>query len=78
MRVRVMINIFKPLSTGCWVPRPELPKTWVVFRYEKLQGLCFNCGIIGHELKSCQREKVMSMVNSKVPRYSSQLSMQAA
>lgn len=78
MRVKVLINVYKPLLTGCWVPRRDLPKTWVVFRYEKLQGLCFNCGIIGHEQMSCRKAKVMSVINQEVPRYSAQLSIPAA
>lgn len=78
MRVRILINVYKPLLTGCWVPRKDLPKSWVVFRYEKLQGMCFNCGVIGHEQQSCKRGKVMSVVNGKIPRYSGQLGIPSA
>lgn len=69
---------FKPLLKGCWIPRRDLPKTWVVFRYEKLQGLCFNCGIIGHEQNGCKRERAMVVVNKEVSRYSGQLGIPAA
>lgn len=69
---------FKPLLKWCWIPRRDLPKTWVVFRYEKLQGLCFNCGIIGHEQNGCKRERAMVVVNKEVSRYSGQLGIPAA
>lgn len=78
MRVRILVNVYRPLPTGCWVPRKDLPKTWVVFRYEKLQGMCFNCGITGHEQKSYKKDRIMSVVNKGVSRYSAQLSMPAA
>lgn len=78
IRVRVLVNVFRPLLTGCWIPRYDLPKAWVVFRYEKLQGMCFNCGIIGHEQMSCKKEKVMAVINKEVARYSAQLSIPMA
>lgn len=48
-RARILLNVEKPLTTGFWVPRQNLPKAWVSVKYEKLQGLCFKCGTIGHE-----------------------------
>lgn len=56
----VVINILNPLSTGCWVPRQNLLRIWVWIKYERLQDLCFNCGIMGHEQKNCKKEKVVS------------------
>lgn len=49
IRVRVMVNVLKPLLTGCWVPRENMPRVWVVFKFEKLQGFCYKCGFLGHE-----------------------------
>lgn len=46
MRVKVSINIKQPFLTGCWVPRQGLPKSWILFRYERLQDFCVNCGMV--------------------------------
>lgn len=73
IRVRVMVNVLKPLLTGCWIPRENLPRIWVVFKYEKLQGFCYNCGIIGHEQHNCKRSKVMSVLCKEIPRYGPRL-----
>lgn len=32
IRVRVLVNVQKPLLTGCWIPRENLPRVWVVFK----------------------------------------------
>lgn len=36
MRVRCYVDITKPITTGVWIPRKDLPNTWIAFRYEKL------------------------------------------
>ncbi|KAF7806998.1 putative N-acetyltransferase [Senna tora] len=69
LHVRVLINIKEPLITSFWVPRGNLPKTWVALYYEKLQDYCYNCGRIGHEQKDCKEEKAMAHWDPSVPRY---------
>lgn len=69
MRVRVNLNSQKALPTGCWVPRKNQPKSWIMFRYEKLQGFCYGCGVLGHEQKDCQKEVVMTAICNEIPLY---------
>lgn len=78
VRARIRINVSQPLSTGCWVPRRNLPQVWVSIKYEKLQDLCFNCGVIGHEQRGCKGEKEMSSHKREVPRYGAFLSVPPA
>lgn len=56
IKARVRLDISKSFPVGCWVPRVDLPKFWVIYRYERLQGICYNCGVLGHEQKQCKRE----------------------
>lgn len=76
MRVRVEIDILKPLSIGCRIPRKDLPKTWIVFRYERLQNIYYKCSIIGHDHRSCSKERLMSSPN--IPKYGPELGVPAA
>ena len=55
LRVRVEIPLDKPLRRGGPVVSPEGDEVQVAFRYERLVGWCFTCGIIGHELKECRK-----------------------
>ncbi|KAJ1408612.1 Zinc finger, CCHC-type [Sesbania bispinosa] len=69
IRARVKINVKNPLVIGCWVPRKDLPRLWIQFRYEKLQGFCYRCGIIGHNNKKCKKDQAMASFDSSRPKY---------
>lgn len=55
-----------------------MPKLWVFLRYEKLQNICFNYRILGHEQKDCQREKKMVVLDNESPRYGPRLGVSPA
>lgn len=76
MRARIEIDVTKPLPTGCWVPRKNLPKIWVIYRYERLQDLCFKCGALGHEQRAYTIPTVMSTYCSSTPNFDQHLSTQ--
>lgn len=78
IRARVEIDIRQPLFTGCWIPRRNMARVWVFIKYERLQDLCFKCGIIGHEQKNCNKESVMSPLGKNVQKYSLRLGVPPA
>lgn len=53
MRLQVEIDITKPIPMG-FFQKIEKDKTWIQFCYERLGGLCFNCGTLGHLKNSCK------------------------
>lgn len=57
VRARVAINTEEPLIAGFWVPRPGMSQIWVTVKYEKLQNFCYNFGRVGHDLRSCRKQK---------------------
>lgn len=69
IRARVSLNITKLLPVACLVPRVDLPKIWVIYKYERLQDICLNCGIIGHDQKQSSNAKVMASYDSRLPKY---------
>ncbi|XP_027127113.1 uncharacterized protein [Coffea arabica] len=54
LRIRVILDITKPLLCGFWVRRRGLSDIWVEFKYEKLGIFCYKCGRIGNHYRSCQ------------------------
>jgi hypothetical protein len=56
IKIKVAINVHKPLPTGIHVGNPTDGTCWVDFRYEKLPLVCFKCGLIGHVDKLCRNQ----------------------
>ena len=53
LRIRVEMPLDKPIRRWAPILSPEGDKVWVAFQYECLVGLCFRCGLLGHEAKAC-------------------------
>ncbi|KAL0383616.1 UNVERIFIED_CONTAM: hypothetical protein Scaly_0648900 [Sesamum calycinum] len=53
LRLRVVVDVRKPILTGFWLKRCGLPNVWVDFKYEKLGVFCYKCGRIGKNFRSC-------------------------
>ncbi|RYQ98048.1 hypothetical protein Ahy_B08g094127 [Arachis hypogaea] len=71
---RVGINIKKPLPTGFFMDRENQPPLWIFFKYERLlECYYFNCGIIGHERKTCKNPTTMACWDQTKPKYSAGL-----
>ena len=53
MRIRVRVDVTRPLCRGRLV-KLEVRKTgWVAFRYERLPNFCYWCGLFDHGEKDC-------------------------
>lgn len=69
LRARVEVDVTKPLWSGRWIQKSPKEKIWIHFKYERLQRLCYNCGLFGHEQKTCKSDKVMAARNKFEPKY---------
>nr|POE59866.1 hypothetical protein CFP56_50051 [Quercus suber] len=50
------IPLSKPLRQGGPMLTPEGNKVWIAFKYERINGLCFTYGKLGHEMKACHQK----------------------
>lgn len=55
LKVRVTINIDKPLKKRMKLRKFEKQWCWANFKYEGVPTFCFICGLIGHSEKFCAR-----------------------
>ena len=53
IRIRVEIPLHKPIRWGGYVLSPEGDRVRVGFKYERMVGLCYQCGLFGHDAKQC-------------------------
>lgn len=53
LRIKVRLDITKPLWRGYPIDLPTGEKALVEFRYENMTSLCFGCGRIGHKIMNC-------------------------
>lgn len=51
-RLRVNLDVTKPLRRGIFVSTDEEDKLWIAFKYENLPDFCFCCGKMGHGFKN--------------------------
>lgn len=47
MRVRVKLDVRRPLRRGMRLALNDHELVWVEFQYEKLPDFCFRCGLLG-------------------------------
>ncbi|TYI74850.1 hypothetical protein E1A91_D07G233300v1, partial [Gossypium mustelinum] len=52
-RLRVLLNVQKPLRRGIFVSIGSGNKSWIPFKYEKLPTYCFGYGKLGHGIHDC-------------------------
>ncbi|MBA0634173.1 hypothetical protein Godav_025534, partial [Gossypium davidsonii] len=52
-RLRISMDVRKPLRRGIFVSSINIKKIWVPFKYENLSIFCFGCGRMGHGLTDC-------------------------
>ena len=53
MRIRVAIDVRKPLKRRMKLKKAGGDWIWVDFKYEHLNIFCFICGLLGHTEKQC-------------------------
>ena len=53
IRVRVAVNVTKPLCRGRTITWDQGRDRWVYFLYEWLPNLCYWCGLLFHDDKEC-------------------------
>ncbi|XP_075654859.1 uncharacterized protein LOC142625033 [Castanea sativa] len=53
MKVRVAVDISKPLCRGRRVTWDQDSDGWIAFKYERLSNLCYWCGLMSHDDKDC-------------------------
>ena len=57
LRIRVDIDITKPLVRGKMIQIEGMEKGWFHFKYERLPIYCYRCGILGHQKRECHKAK---------------------
>ncbi|XP_050222131.1 uncharacterized protein LOC126672225 [Mercurialis annua] len=55
-RVRVNLDVSKPMIRGTKVINPLGEQCWIPFKYERLQNFCYWCGMLDHLVADCEEK----------------------
>ena len=66
LRIRLNMDIGKPLKYRMRIKKPDSEWLWVEFRYERLTTFCFICGCLGHIDRKCM--KIYDYLGGNVPK----------
>ncbi|XP_021757945.1 uncharacterized protein LOC110722981 [Chenopodium quinoa] len=58
MRIRVMLDVTKPLRWGLLVAVGSATTKWIDVKYERLSDFCFYCGILDHTDRECDKKEM--------------------
>ena len=53
LRIRVGVNVSRPLNKGRKVLLGDEDEVWVTFKYKKLPNFFYWCGMASHDVKEC-------------------------
>ena len=53
LRIRVVLDLTKPLCRGQRITTAKGGDGWVSFRYERLPIMCYGCGMLTHNDRDC-------------------------
>ena len=62
LRIKVELEVSKPLKSGFFLNRDPLLDIWVQLKYERVADFCFKCGRLGHVKIRCS-SLVQKMLN---------------
>ncbi|XP_050238280.1 uncharacterized protein LOC126687767 [Mercurialis annua] len=52
-RIRVNLDVSKPIIRGTKVINPLGEQCWIPFKYERIQNFCYWCGLLDHMVADC-------------------------
>jgi hypothetical protein len=55
MRIRVLLDVTKPLKRQKKIKRPGGEASYIKFKYERLSNFCYFCGMLGHIEDYCEK-----------------------
>lgn len=53
VRIRVTMNVLKPIKRKMKIKRDGGTCSWINFKYERFCIFCFVCGVLGHTEREC-------------------------
>ena len=63
MRVRILMDITKPLRRGMMMKIGVKEAREIIFKYERLGNVCYMCGCLDHLLKECEDDEDVDINN---------------